>query len=347
MYNKQTEAYRLKQVHHYEAALLSYWQTRGLKEKQIGILFCLLNGNQDLRDACGRYPRKSCNQIRIRHHFRSKQELLDLIEQSGMFVMTDGHIIPTYPSFEELGLEPETVADRTTSPYMLSQNATDELQNAAERDVNINKKSTTISTNSNSIDTIETSSTYPSFYSSESEARCFFKSLDGSHFPDKAVVEALYGFVEVRFEGIGREEARRYMKMLVESLVGYLDSQPKFRMQTHKERCLWVINIIRSRQGTERLEHVLQTHLALFREQQTREQQAQQAREVEERRARMHDNHPISAYEYSADCGQRLYDLEGKPTRIPTDAPPRPSADAYWDNLERNWKMDNSVRTIF
>lgn len=339
MYNKQTEAYRLKQVHHYEAALLSYWQTRGLKEKQIGILFCLLNGNQDLRDACGRYPRKSCNQIRIRHHFRSKQELLDLIEQSGMFVMTDGHIIPTYPSFEELGLEPETVADHTTPPYMLSQNATDELQNAAERDVNINKKSTTISNNSNSIDTIETSSTYPSFYSSESEARCFFKSLDGSHFPDKAVEEALYGFVEVRFVGIGREEAQRYMKMLVESLVGYLDSQPKFRMQTHDERCRWVVNIIRSSQGGEKLERVLQSHMEIYHEQQKQERQAQQAREVEERRAKMHENHPYSEYEYSAAGGQRLYDLDGSCRRIPAGAPPRPADNTFWNNVDQKWTI--------
>lgn len=339
MYNKTTDDYRLRQVQNYQAKLLPYWQEKGLNEKCIGILTCLLYGNQDLRDAYGRYPKKNCNQIRIRHRFRSKQELLDLLDQSGVFVITDDYIIPNLPSFEELGVEPEVVADCTETSIPVLQNATKELQNATDWDVNINMKSTTISNNSDSIDIIESSSSYPSFSSSESEAKRFFHSLDASRYPDKAVADALYGFVEDRFEGIGRETARRYVKLLVGSLEGYLDSQPKFLTQTHKDRCQWITNIIRSKNGIERLENVLKTHQEIYHEQQEQDRKSKRLREVEERRRQMHENHPYSQYEYSTSDGQRRYDLDGDTYTIPIKAPARPSEDSFWNHVENIWTI--------
>lgn len=115
--------------------------------------------------------------------------------------------------------------------------------------------------------------------------------------------------------------------MVNELLIPYFAGQARFMKSGHAGRICWLINLLKSAHGR---------HLTIEAAHGGRLKREQQ---ICETKINQRSNHPLGEFEWTdPETGMRFYDddFEG-PVHLPTDAPPRPSAEAIWNVLSKQW----------
>ena len=135
-------------------------------------------------------------------------------------------------------------------------------------------------------------------------------------------------------EKLTRQHACDNLVYLVnELLIPYFAGQARFMKSNHAGRICWLSNLIKSAHGQRLLNE------AACQGRKIRQQA------VVENRNTQRSNHPVSEFEWTdPESGLRFYDdaVEGA-VNIPDGAQPRPSAEAIWNVLSKEWTPDNNL----
>lgn len=134
-------------------------------------------------------------------------------------------------------------------------------------------------------------------------------------------------------EKLSRQHACENLIYLVnELLIPYFAGQARFMKSNHTGRLCWLNNLMKSSHG----QHLLNDAACASRK--NREQVARESRSTQR------NNRPLCEFEWTdPESGMRFYDddLEGM-VDIPDDAQPRPSAEAVWNVLSREWNVPHT-----
>lgn len=129
-------------------------------------------------------------------------------------------------------------------------------------------------------------------------------------------------------ENLTRSHACDNLVCLVnELLTPHFASQERFMKSNHIGRLCWLRNLLKSPHGQRLLKDA------------ARAGREQREREAREKRGNQRSNHPLSQFEWTdEETGVRFYDDPAEGTvNIPDDAQPRPSGEAVWNVLSKQW----------
>ena len=160
-------------------------------------------------------------------------------------------------------------------------------------------------------------------------AKEFFHLINEDSAQKAQILTPLINWFQLH-EGLTRKHAcENLVYMVNELLIPYFASQARFMKSNHTGRLCWLNNLLKSAHG----QHLLNDAARGGR------QKREQA--VQENRTNQRNNHPLSEFEWTdPESGMRFYDdtIEGA-VNIPDEAQPRPSAEAIWNVLSKEWVL--------
>lgn len=160
-----------------------------------------------------------------------------------------------------------------------------------------------------------------------SPAKEFFHLINAQPEEKKRILVPLIDCIATR-QNYTRPRALEAVVILVnEILIPYFDSQPRFAKTSHTGRTIWLQNLMKTRHGDTLLQQAVQKLSKTLQE------------GLEKQRKKRREFRPVSPFEWKdTDKDARYYDdpIDGK-TEIPKEAPPRPSDNAIWNVLSKEW----------
>lgn len=158
-------------------------------------------------------------------------------------------------------------------------------------------------------------------------AKEFFHLINGNSTQKAQVLTPLINWFQMH-EGLTRKHACENLVYLVnELLIPYFAGQARFMKSNHTGRLCWLSNLLKSAHG----QHLLND--AARGSRQKREQVALETKKNQR------DNHPVNEFEWTdPETGMRFYDDKDEgAVNIPADAEARPSGNAVWNVLSKEW----------
>ena len=160
-------------------------------------------------------------------------------------------------------------------------------------------------------------------------AKEFFHLINGNSTQKAQVLTPLINWFQMH-EGLTRKHACENLVYLVnELLIPYFAGQARFMKSNHTGRLCWLSNLLKSAHG----QHLLND--AARGSRQKREQVALETKKNQR------DNHPVNEFEWTdPETGMRFYDDKDEGSvNIPADAEARPSENAVWNVLSKEWVL--------
>ena len=159
----------------------------------------------------------------------------------------------------------------------------------------------------------------------------FFHWLNGAENPNgRPLFDLLKQQIRALDPSLNETSVREVLIALVQQhLIPYMDNRRKMLLRNRRGRLAWLRNLIVCPLGHKLCCDALAT---------VRNRHDDERTALDQRR---HACHPFSPYEYMDEqSGTRLYDdaVTGETLRLPSGAPPRPSATARWHPLRPQWK---------
>lgn len=158
-------------------------------------------------------------------------------------------------------------------------------------------------------------------------AKEFFHLINGNLVQKAQILTPLINWFQMH-EGLTRKHACENLVYLVnELLIPYFAGQARFMKSNHTGRLCWLNNLLKSAHG----QHLLND--AARGSRQKREQVALETKKNQR------DNHPVNEFEWTdPETGMRFYDDKDEgAVNIPADAEARPSGNAVWNVLSKEW----------
>ena len=158
-------------------------------------------------------------------------------------------------------------------------------------------------------------------------AKEFFHLINGNSTQKAQVLTPLINWFQMH-EGLTRKHACENLVYLVnELLIPYFAGQARFMKSNHTGRLCWLSNLLKSAHGQYLLND------AARGSRQKREQVALETKKNQR------DNHPVNEFEWTdPETGMRFYDDKDEgAVNIPADAEARPSGNAVWNVLSKEW----------
>ena len=282
--------------------IIKMWRSRNITDSNISKLLELYLGQTAYMNTEGEYPIENfydlCQSLRFRH----TSVMLNSIKQCNSFCIRPAENVYTLSSFySPLWKKPDS---DDTLPGT--------LPGKCPKDTNIYNNISKESPSSEEVLTI---------------AKEFFHLINQDAVQKAQFFTPLIDQFE-KEEGVSRKQACENLVILVDDLlIPYFVSQPKFSISSHVGRTVWLKNLLKSSHG----KHLINQAAQSGRE---KREQAKLENQTNQR-----SNHPICEFEWTdPESGMRFYDddIEGV-VNIPTDALPRPSAEALWNVLSRSW----------
>ncbi len=160
-------------------------------------------------------------------------------------------------------------------------------------------------------------------------AKEFFHLINGNLVQKAQILTPLINWFQMH-EGLTRKHACENLVYLVnELLIPYFAGQARFMKSNHTGRLCWLNNLLKSAHG----QHLLND--AARGSRQKREQVALETKKNQR------DNHPVNESEWTdPETGMRFYDDKDEgAVNIPADAEARPSGNAVWNVLSKEWVL--------
>lgn len=317
------------------------WRSSKITDSAIPKLLDLYLGLTAYMNEAKVYPIENYYDIKISLKFATTQALIEAVKKSrsfGFILDSEQKQIRAFysPLWYDCNSEIPTnkVSESTESPQTLQQ-AFAQTSAVDNNIYNIN-----INTKGNSSDEevspegdkpLEAFSDKKNIVTPESlaSAKEFFHIINEDSAQKAQILTPLINWFQLH-EGLTRSHACENLVYLVnELLIPYFASQARFMKSNHVGRLCWLNNLMKSAHGQ---------HLMNDAARGSREKRAETA---QEKRISQRNNHPVNEFEWTdPETGMRFYDdeLEGA-VNIPEEALPRPTAEAIWNVLSKEWVM--------
>lgn len=304
------------------------WKSRKITDSFIPKLLELYLGLTAYMNNERVYPIENFYDISNALKFRNTRCLIVAVKQCGSFVFESEDNGYGMKNFYSLFLDQEESSDKMQSKLPSKMQSDNNIYNIN----NISKESSSDEEVSPEGDKpLEAFSDKKNIVTPESlaSAKEFFHLINEDSAQKAQILTPLINWFQLH-EGLTRSHACENLVYLVnELLIPYFASQARFMKSNHVGRLCWLNNLMKSAHGQ---------HLMNDAARGSREKRAETARE---NRINQRNNHPVSEFEWTdPETGMRFYDddLEGA-VNIPEEAQPRPSAEAVWNVLSKEWVL--------
>lgn len=160
-------------------------------------------------------------------------------------------------------------------------------------------------------------------------AKEFFHIINEDSAQKAQILTPLINWFQLH-EGLTRSHACENLVYLVnELLIPYFAGQARFMKSNHVGRLCWLNNLLKSAHGQYLMNDA------------ARDSREKRIETAQENRINQRNNHPVNEFEWTdPETGMRFYDdeFEGA-VNIPEEAQPRPSAEAVWNVLSKEWVL--------
>ena len=318
---------------------IKIWRSRKITDSTIPKLLDLYLGLTAYMNDKHIYPVENFYDIKMSLRFSTTQSLIEAVKtsQSFKFIVNEGQkqIKAFYsPLCHEENSKLETKEDGKTSqsslnlPQAFAQTlAVDNIYNIYTKGDSSNEELSPIGDEDPTSDSSKENIVTPE---SLAAAKEFFHLINKTPSEKAQLLTPLINWFQLH-EKLTRQHACDNLVYLVnELLIPYFAGQARFMKSNHAGRICWLSNLIKSAHGQRLLNE------AACQGRKIRQQA------VVENRNTQRSNHPVSEFEWTdPESGLRFYDdaVEGA-VNIPDGAQPRPSAEAIWNVLSKEWTPD-------
>lgn len=280
------------------------WRSRNITDSNIPKLLELYIGQTAYMNELGEYPIENFYDLCMSMHFRHTSAMISVIKQCGSFCIRTAENAYTLSAFYSPLWKIPDSAD--ILPGTLPGKCPIDNNNIYNNNIpNENSSSEDILAN----------------------AKEFFHLINQDAAQKAQILTPLIDQFE-KEEGVTRNHACENLVILVnEFLIPHFVVQPRFIKSTHVGRICWLNNLLKSAHGKQLMNEAAQNG------------RKKRAQTIQENQNNLRNNHPLSQFEWTdPESEMRFYDddIEGA-VNIPTDAAPRPSAEAVWNVLSHIW----------
>ena len=304
------------------------WKSRKITDSFIPKLLELYLGLTAYMNNERVYPIENFYDISNALKFRNTRCLIVAVKQCGSFVFESEDNGYGMKNFYSLFLDQEESSDKMQSKLPSKMQSDNNIYNIN----NISKESSSDEEVSPEGDKpLEAFSDKKNIVTPESlaSAKEFFHLINEDSAQKAQILTPLINWFQLH-EGLTRSHACEDLVYLVnELLIPYFAGQARFMKSNHIGRLCWLNNLLKSAHGQ---------HLMTDAARGSREKRVETA---QENRINQRNNHPVSEFDWTdPETGMRFYDddLEGA-VNIPEEAQPRPSAEAVWNVLSKEWVL--------
>lgn len=317
---------------------IKIWRSRKITDSTIPKLLDLYLGMTAYMNDKHIYPIENFYDIKMSLRFSTTQSLIEAVKtsQSFKFIIDENQkqIKAFYsPLCHDENSKLETKEDNKTPQSSLNLPQAFAQTLAVDNIYNIYTKgnSSDEEVSPEGEATLEDKSSKKDIITEESlaAAKEFFHLINRNSAQKAQILTPLINWFQMH-EGLTRKHACENLVYLVnELLIPYFAGQTRFMKSNHTGRLCWLNNLLKSAHG----QHLLND--AARGSRQKREQVALETKKNQR------ENHPVNEFEWTdPETGMRFYDDKDEgAVNIPADAEARPSENAVWNVLSKEWVL--------